>query len=54
MKNAELENLFESYTGTPPEKTEALTSSGSNRTYYRMTAGGFSCIGVAGTVVEEN
>ena len=54
MKNTELENLFESYTGTPPEKTEALTSSGSNRTYYRMAAGGFSCIGVAGTVVEEN
>ena len=54
MKNAELENLFESYTGTPPEKTEALTSSGSNRTYYRMATGGFSCIGVAGTVVEEN
>ena len=54
MENKALEQLFESYTGKIPGKTERITSAGSNRTYYRMTAGGESYIGVAGTVAEEN
>ena len=50
----ELEDLFKSYAGIPPENTVQLTSSGSNRTYFRLSSPGFSCIGVAGTVAEEN
>lgn len=50
----ELEDLFKSYAGVPPENTVQLTSSGSNRTYFRLSSPGFSCIGVAGTVAEEN
>lgn len=50
----ELEDLFRSYTGHDPETISQLTSSGSNRTYFRLAHDGFSCIGVAGTVAEEN
>lgn len=50
----ELETLFRDYTGNLPEKVGQLTSSGSNRTYFRLSSGGFSCVGVAGTVAEEN
>ena len=50
----ELESLFRSYTGNAPGYISRLTSAGSNRTYYRLGAGDFSCIGVAGTVAEEN
>ena len=54
MENTELEDLFMTYAGHAPEKTEILTSSGSNRVYYRLSGGGFSAIGVAGTVAKEN
>ena len=50
----ELESLFRSYTGTEPSAVEPLTSSGSNRAYFRLSSPDFSCIGVAGTVAEEN
>ena len=50
----ELETLFMNYTGKIPDKIETLSSSGSNRTYFRLTAGDCSCVGVEGTVAEEN
>ena len=50
----ELESLFRSFTGTEPSAVEPLTSSGSNRAYFRLSSPDFSCIGVAGTVAEEN
>lgn len=50
----ELENLFIKHAGAAPEHVVRLTSSGSNRTYYRLAAGDSSCIGVEGTVVGEN
>lgn len=50
----ELERLFKSCTGIMPEKIVQLTSSGSNRTYFRISADDFSCIGVAGTEAGEN
>lgn len=46
--------LFESYTGRKVENTQELTSSGSNRRYYRMESAGTSIIGVVGTSREEN
>ncbi len=52
--NEKLEGLFKSYTGARPDKIIQLTSSGSNRIYYRIASGDFSCIGVAGIVAEEN
>ena len=50
----ELETLFINYAGKIPDKIETLSSSGSNRTYFRLTAGECSCVGVEGTVAEEN
>lgn len=46
--------LFESYTGKKVVNTKELTSSGSNRRYYRMESAGISLIGVVGTSREEN
>ena len=46
--------LFENYTGRKVENTQELTSSGSNRRYYRMESAGTSIIGVVGTSREEN
>ena len=49
-----LESLFRSYTGVEPEKCVALSPSGSRRRYYRLSAGGESLVGVAGTDRDEN
>lgn len=54
MRTAELENLFRTYTGVFPEHVEEFSSSGSNRTYFRLGTREFSCIGVIGQVAEEN
>ncbi len=49
-----LQILFETYTGQKlSEKTE-LSTSGSNRRYFRLKGGNISVIGVAGTSFEEN
>lgn len=50
----ELIKLFEDYTGARSEQIEELTSSGSNRRYYRIKSGAVSLIGVIGTSKEEN
>lgn len=50
----QLIKLFENYTGTRSEQIEELTSSGSNRRYYRLKSGTVSLIGVIGTSREEN
>ena len=52
--NKELENLFRDYAGKGPDRIVQLTSSGSHRTYYRLSSPDFSCIGVSGTDAEEN
>lgn len=52
--NTELETLFRTYSGESPEQIEKLSSSGSNRTYFRMSSRNFSCIGAVGTIAEEN
>ena len=49
-----LEALFRSYTGVEAEKCLLLSPSGSRRSYYRLTAGSISLIGVAGTDRDEN
>ena len=47
--------LYRYITGAEPSEVKALTGSGSNRQYYRLTSfGGRSLIGVVGTSVEEN
>ncbi len=50
----DLEKLFEKYTGTVPEKVEALAGAGSNRRYYRLEGGGRRLIGTVGTDFQEN
>ncbi len=50
----ELIALFENYTGKKVGVTQELTSSGSNRRYYRLKSGDTSIIGVIGTSKEEN
>ena len=49
-----LKILFESYTGQRATQVEELTSSGSNRRYFRLKGGNISIIGVVGTNGEEN
>src|SRR5690554_3941228 len=49
-----LTDLFASYTGLPHQTVEALPTSGSNRRYYRLTAGEISLIGVRGESRDEN
>ncbi|MCR5463728.1 MAG: phosphotransferase [Bacteroidales bacterium] len=49
-----LKDLFESYTGQRATEVEELTSSGSNRRYFRLKGGNISIIGVVGTNKEEN
>lgn len=49
-----LQNLFFSYTGKQAESVNELTSSGSNRRYFRLVSGSISIIGVVGTNAEEN
>lgn len=46
--------LFTRYYGAPPSLTVPLTGSASNRRYYRLSDGQESCIGVIGSVLEEN
>lgn len=50
----QLRNLFLSYTGIPAEDITELTSSGSNRRYFRLRSGSISIIGVQGTNLDEN
>ena len=49
-----LQQLFVSYTGRQPEDEQELSSSGSNRRYFRLRGGNLSLIGVIGTRREEN
>lgn len=49
-----LKDLFESYTGQRATDVEELTSSGSNRRYFRLKGGNISIIGVVGTNKDEN
>ncbi len=46
--------LYENYAHTPPDTIVPLAQSGSNRRYYRITAGNATCIGVEGVSVAEN
>lgn len=50
----QLEALFLSYTGRAATEVNELTSSGSNRRYFRLKAGGKSLIGAVGTNLDEN
>lgn len=49
-----LKNLFESYSGRAAKDCVELTSSGSNRRYFRLTGGNLSIVGVIGTNRAEN
>ena len=53
MATEGLQLLYEQYTGSEPETITELSSSGSNRRYFRLT-GVQTVIGVLGTSVEEN
>ena len=54
MDNSIIE-LYHHFTGAEPCEVKALTGSGSNRQYYRLTSTeGRSLIGVVGTSLEEN
>ncbi|MCR5004118.1 MAG: phosphotransferase [Bacteroidales bacterium] len=50
----ELKKLFKEYTGREADEVNELTSSGSNRRYYRLKGGSISIIGCVGTSIEEN
>ena len=49
-----LRDLFAQIYGLQPESVTPVSGSGSNRSYYRLTADGMSCIGVIGTDPDEN
>ena len=49
-----LEELFLSYTGVKASEVTELTSSGSNRRYFRLRGKDISLVGVVGTNLEEN
>ena len=49
-----LKQLFSRYTGCEAMECTSLTPAGSNRRYYRLSAGDFSAVGVVGTSVQEN
>ena len=49
-----LMSLFEECSGIRAESSVPLSSSGSNRKYFRISGGGKSLVGVAGTDVKEN
>ena len=49
-----LELLFEKRYGCRPEQVTQITGSASPRHYYRLSAGGVSCMGVIGTDKAEN
>lgn len=50
----QIEELFEQYTHQKPDNIYELPSSGSNRRYFRISGGGITLIGAAGTSIEEN
>ncbi|MGN0201707.1 MAG: phosphotransferase [Candidatus Cryptobacteroides sp.] len=50
----QLKQLFKEYSGQTADSVEELTSSGSNRRYFRIKGGDVSIIGVIGTCKEEN
>lgn len=50
----QLEELFKNHVGKAPEKVEELSSSGSNRRYFRLSCNDFSLVGVIGTNKDEN
>ncbi len=50
----QLKQLFKEYSGQEAVSMEELTSSGSNRRYFRIKGGDISIIGVIGTCREEN
>lgn len=54
MVATELNILFQSYTGKPAANITELSSSGSNRRYFRMKSATCTLIGVQGTSREEN
>lgn len=49
-----LYSLFEGYYGCEPVDAVPMTGSASNRRYYRLSDGKHTCVGVVGTVPEEN
>ena len=49
-----LRNLYSQTFGVKPDTITRLSAAGSNRTYYRLTNGTDSCIGVVGTSPIEN
>ena len=53
MITEELKQLYQTYIGSPATDITELSSSGSNRRYFRLS-GPVSLIGVSGTSVEEN
>ena len=53
MITEELKQLYQTYTDSPATDITELSSSGSNRRYFRLS-GSVSLIGVSGTSIEEN
>ena len=49
-----LKELYKEAFGCMPQSVVRLTGDGSNRVYYRISSGGGSVIGAAGTSAEEN
>lgn len=49
-----LYGLYKKHYGSEPSETVALTGSASNRRYFRLSDGKSPCVGVIGTVPEEN
>lgn len=49
-----LDKLFLSYAGIVPQEKLSLTPSGSNRKYYRLSAGEIQAVAVKGTDRDEN
>ena len=54
MENNILSDLFSVRFGTMPDSVSPLPVSGSHRRYFRLSGGGSSAIGVAGTDFAEN
>jgi aminoglycoside/choline kinase family phosphotransferase len=54
MTQTRLARLFEQRFGKAPENVASLDADGSQRTYFRITAAGFSVIGANGPDAEEN
>ncbi len=49
-----MESLFARHFGIAPEKVVPIAASGSNRRYFRISAGTFSAVAVQGTEAAEN